>query len=200
MKKSVLFFTVLFAAVSALTLNGCSGPTMDSIAASKAPAVSTPATTSAGSVSADTTVVTKSIPLPSSGNMVDITDSLYADYVNDIYCNTDNYMGKTIRIQGAFSSNTYEYNGKQRTVYFVSRTISGFCDSDDCCDSDGCCGCDGCTCGFEFTYDGKIPKDNDWIEVVGVLSSYDEGGNHYLTLKASSVKVLPKRGQDVVSY
>jgi putative membrane protein len=53
-------------------------------------------------------------------------------------------------------------------------------------------------CGFEFTWDGEMPSDNDWIEVVGTLNKYDLDGQTYLTLKASSVTVKTERGAESV--
>jgi hypothetical protein len=117
-----------------------------------------------------------------SGDIVDVTEKMYVPLINDIYTNTPGYLGKTIRIEGMFTSQ--EYNGK--TYYFVYRV------------GPGCCGNDGNMCGFEFTYDGGMPKDNDWIEVVGELTSYEEEGYTYLSLNADMVTVKTERGKETV--
>ncbi|MPN42533.1 hypothetical protein SDC9_190090 [bioreactor metagenome] len=62
----------------------------------------------------------------------------------------------------------------------------------------GCCGNDGSMCGFEFTYNGTMPKEKDWIQVIGTLHTYEENGQTFLTLDASSVKVMDKRGAETV--
>lgn len=115
---------------------------------------------------------------------VDITEKMYVTYINEIYLNAEDYMDQTIRIQGMFQAYKDDTNGQ--TYYYVYRT------------GPGCCGNDGSMCGFEFTWNGEIPKDNDWIEVVGSLGSYDEDGWTYLTLDAKSVTVMDERGAETV--
>ena len=53
-------------------------------------------------------------------------------------------------------------------------------------------------CSFEITYKGEMPKEKDWIEVIGTLRTYEEDGNTYLTLDVTSLKVLDKRGAETV--
>lgn len=115
---------------------------------------------------------------------VDITEKMYVAYINEVYVNTDDYIGKTVRIQGMFQPYTDENTGQ--TYYYVYRT------------GPGCCGNDGSMCGFEFTWGGDMPNDNDWIEVVGSLRTYEEDGWSYLTLDAKSVTVMEERGAEIV--
>jgi len=115
---------------------------------------------------------------------VDITEKMYVSYINDIYLNTDDYLGKGIRIEGMFKALTDENTGN--TYYYVYRT------------GPGCCGNDGAMCGFEFTWDDTMPKDNDWIEVIGPLRAYEEDGWDYLTLDAVSVTIMEARGAETV--
>jgi putative membrane protein len=124
--------------------------------------------------------------LPSaSGDVdVDITEKMYVAYINDIYVNTPDYIGQNIRIQGMFQSYTDENTGL--TYYYVYRV------------GPGCCGNDGSMCGFEFTWSGDLPQNNDWIEVIGSLRTYEEDGWTYLTLDASSVTVMKERGAENV--
>ncbi len=119
-----------------------------------------------------------------SGIDIDITEKMYVAYINEIYVNTEDYLGKTIRIQGMFQAYLDVNNGQ--TYYYVYRT------------GPGCCGNDGSMCGFEFTWGEDIPNDNDWIEVVGSLRTYEEDGWTYLTLNAKSVTVLYTRGAETV--
>lgn len=115
---------------------------------------------------------------------VDITEKMYVTYINEIYVNTDDYIGQNIRIQGMFQAYKDENTGL--TYYYVYRT------------GPGCCGNDGSMCGFEFTWNGNMPKDNDWIEVVGSLRTYEEDGWTFLTLDANSVTVMDERGAETV--
>lgn len=120
-----------------------------------------------------------------SGIDVDITEKMYVTYINEIYLNTEDYLGKTIRLQGMYKPYIDENTGL--TYYYVYRT------------GPGCCGNDGDMCGFEFTWDGDMPKDDDWIEVVGSLRSYeDDDGWVYLTLDSKSVTIMEERGAESV--
>ena len=117
---------------------------------------------------------------------LNITEKMYVTYINEIYTNTDEYLGKRLKLEGMFLSEYIPaYN---ETYYYVYRQ------------GPGCCGNDGSMCGFEFTSkDGKYPNDNDWIEVVGELNKYYEDGYEYLTIKADSVKVMDERGAEIVT-
>lgn len=116
---------------------------------------------------------------------IEITEKMYVTYINEIYTNTSDYVGDMITIEGMFTSDYYEQNGK--TYYYVYRV------------GPGCCGNDGSMCGFEFTYDGTMPSVNDWIKVTGKLRTYEEDGYVYLTLDAVSVDILSERGKEVVN-
>ncbi|MCQ2462020.1 MAG: hypothetical protein MJ177_01285 [Clostridia bacterium] len=136
---------------------------------------------------------------------IDIKESNYVTYINEIYTNTNSYIGDTIKIEGMFSAETYG----DKSYYYVYRV------------GPGCCGNDGSMCGFEFTWDGiDALKENDWIEVTGKLRTYEETGmvaqyvddtntettlveqtNTYLTLDAVNVIVKPdsERGAENVN-
>lgn len=114
---------------------------------------------------------------------VEVSENAFVAKINEIYTNTDNYLGDNIIIEGCFEKQTY--NDKE--YYYVYRT------------GPGCCGNDGAMCGFEFTYNGDIPTTDDWIRVEGILDKYEEDGQTYLTLNASKVDVLTQRGLATVS-
>lgn len=120
----------------------------------------------------------------SEGEVIHITEKMYVTYINDIFTNADEYMGKKIKLEGMFTSAYDEITGL--TYYFVYRT------------GPGCCGNDGDMCGFEFTTTDPLPEEKDWIEVIGTLDSYEENGFTYLTLKDSKVTLKSERGQEVV--
>lgn len=119
-----------------------------------------------------------------SSEMIEITEKMYVTYINEMYTNTEKYLGKTIKLEGMFTSAYEESTGE--TYYFVYRT------------GPGCCGNDGSMCGFEFTTTGEIAQENDWIEVAGTLDEYEQDGYIYLTLRDSTVTVKEERGQEVV--
>jgi len=154
-----------------LTLVGCS-PSAGS--SSQAEAVS------GGSAS----VTHETVAGPPSGGVVEITERLFIAQTNDIYINPDDYMDKTIQYEGIFISSYWEET--DTTYRFVLRY------------GPGCCGYDG-TAGFEVTWDGMWPKDDDWCEVAGTLEWYEENGSEYLRLRLSSLTVLEERGAEFVS-
>ncbi len=125
-------------------------------------------------------------PTPASdSNIVEITEKLFIAQTNDIYVNTDDYLGKTIKYEGIFQA--YYYDVTDTTYYSVIRY------------GPGCCGYDA-NAGFEVIWDGKgnYAEQDDWVEAVGTLETYEEGGAEYLRLKLSSLKVLSTRGMEYV--
>ena len=77
----------------------------------------------------------------------------------------------------------YLGNSKKKQIDFVYRNGPG------CCDNDGA------MCGFEFENTNKVTlKDDDWIEVTGVLETYEENGLSFLRLANCTVTVMKKRG------
>lgn len=86
-------------------------------------------------------------------NMVEITDNYFIEQTNDVYLNLDDYIGKTIKMQGLI----YTYNDSNGDIcYAVVRNTPG------------CCGNDGLA-GLDIRYDGEYPEENTWVEVVGVM-------------------------------
>ncbi len=116
--------------------------------------------------------------------VVEITEKMFIAQCNDVYFNPDDYQGKAIKLEGIYSNYKDEQSGK--TYHYVMRY------------GPGCCGSDG-SAGFEFMYDGDIPKLNDWIEVIGTVEKMMEDGVEYIVLRASKVTVLDVRGQEFVS-
>jgi uncharacterized membrane protein YcgQ (UPF0703/DUF1980 family) len=115
---------------------------------------------------------------------VEIKEKMFIAQTNEIYLNLDDYLGKTIKYEGFFSSETFPENGV--TYHYVIRN------------GPGCCpGIDN-TAGFEVDWTQSYPKSNEWVEAVGVLEKYDEDGAEYVRLALSSLTVLPERGEDYV--
>ena len=93
-------------------------------------------------------------------NILDIKDNFFIEQTNDIYYNLNDYLGKTIRIEG-FISNYKDNNGD--ICYAVIRNTPG------------CCGNDG-VAGLDIRYDKEYPELKKWVEIIGVIGkdiSYD---------------------------
>jgi uncharacterized membrane protein YcgQ (UPF0703/DUF1980 family) len=111
---------------------------------------------------------------------------MFISQVNDVYLNADDYLGKTIKLEGLFK----QAQGYDKSYCFVLRY------------GPGCCGADG-NVGFEVAWaNGKAqsyPAIDSWVEATGVLKTYEEDGYaQYLYLDLSSLNVLSKRGAETV--
>ena len=81
-----------------------------------------------------------------------ITDSYFIQSTNDIYLNIDNYIGKTIKMEGLI----YEYKDYNNGSHIaVVRN------------SPGCCGNDGLA-GLDIEY-GNCLGNGTWVEIVGTI-------------------------------
>jgi uncharacterized membrane protein YcgQ (UPF0703/DUF1980 family) len=117
---------------------------------------------------------------------VEIGEKMFISQVNDVYLNADDYLGKTIKLEGIFK----QEQGYEKSYCFVLRY------------GPGCCGADG-NVGFEIAWDnGKAqsyPAVDSWVEATGVLKTYEEDFNQYLYLDLFSLNVLSRRGAEMVS-
>ncbi|MBQ9657964.1 MAG: hypothetical protein IJV31_04255 [Clostridia bacterium] len=96
---------------------------------------------------------TKTQTSNNSNNIIEITDNYFIQQTNDIYFNLNDYIGKTIKMQGLVYS--YDVGDEQRCYAVVRNTP-------------GCCGNDGLA-GVDIRYNGEYPEENTWVEVVGVV-------------------------------
>ena len=113
--------------------------------------------------------------------VIEIKERMFITQTNDIYLNSDEYLGKTIKLEGMFS--IFKYG--EKTILSVFRH------------SPGCCGSDGVV-GFNVIWDGEYPNNNDWVEAVGVLEYVEVNGLQSFRLNLSSLTVLPNRGAEFV--
>jgi hypothetical protein len=119
--------------------------------------------------------------------ILEIKEKMFIAQTNDVYLNPEDYLGKTIKVEGLFQ--TQSYSSTEPPYYFVIRY------------GPGCCGNDG-NAGFEVMWeheDGIYPAENDWVEAIGVLGAYEEDGYPYICISLSSLKVLETRGQEFVT-
>ncbi|MCR5691959.1 MAG: hypothetical protein K6G62_07055 [Eubacterium sp.] len=99
---------------------------------------------------------------------------IYAEVYN-IVTSPDSYVGQTIKMSGLFDTTTDEATGKQYFACIIP-------------DATACC-----TQGIEFSLAGKksypedYPKPGDKFTVVGVFSTYQEGGMTYCQLTQAKI-------------
>jgi len=120
-------------------------------------------------------------------DIVEIKERMFATQVSDIYLNSGDYLGKTIKLEGIFKQ--YEFYGEE-PVNIVFRYAPG-----------GCCGGDG-QLGFEVKWAKdnikQYPIENSWVEVIGVLKEEELDFNKYMYIELSSLLVLNRRGTEFV--
>ena len=119
----------------------------------------------------------------SDDGVIEIGDRVFLNRVTDIFMHSDQYIGRTIQLEGMFWIVAQE--GGER--YFVARYALI------------CCGADGIV-GFELNLDGAEPLPDDaWAEVVGVLERAEEGAFNPIRLRVTSLTELDERGAEIVS-
>jgi hypothetical protein len=141
------------------------------------------------------------------GSVIEIKEKMFIAQTNDVYVNPDEYLGKTIKLEGLFRSLTYEDTGT--TYHFVLRL------------GPGCCGYDG-NAGFEVSWEPldvlsgmaaraqqkpplllrthAYPNEDDWVEAIGTLKAYEEDGYPYLYIDLTSLTILEERGAEFVTH
>jgi zinc transport system permease protein len=123
-------------------------------------------------------------------SVIEIKEKMFIAQTNEIYLNSEDYAGKTIKLAGLFKKE--RFSPEKEPYCFVIRY------------GPGCCGYDG-SAGFEVAWDApapaEYPEEDDWVEAVGVLKSYFEDGNQnpYYYLSLSRLTVLEERGAEFVT-
>lgn len=109
-------------------------------------------------------------------NMVEITDNFFIEQTNDLYINLNDYVGKTIKIEGLI----YSYEDSNGDIcYAVVRNTPG------------CCGNDGLA-GLDIRYNEDYPEENTWVEVIGVVGTDTMYGSKIPAIQVSSMKIKEK--------
>ena len=109
-------------------------------------------------------------------NMVEVTDNFFIEQTNDLYLNLNDYLGKTIKIEGLI----YSYQDSNGDIcYAVVRNTRG------------CCGNDGLA-GLDIRYDEDYPEENTWVEVIGVIGSDTMYGSKIPAIQVASMKIKEK--------
>jgi uncharacterized membrane protein YcgQ (UPF0703/DUF1980 family) len=130
----------------------------------------------------------ENVQYASKEDVIEIKDKLFIAQVNDVYVNPEDYLGKTIKLEGIFK----EERGNNKSYCFVLRY------------GPGCCGLGG-NVGFEVAWDKEkgepYPVEDSWVEATGELKTYEEDGySDYLYLDLISLNVLKKRGTETVLH
>ncbi|WP_434797120.1 TIGR03943 family putative permease subunit [Terrisporobacter vanillatitrophus] len=125
---------------------------------------------------------------------IKIMENVYVDYINDIYLDSSKYVGKTIELEGMFTKLKTEDNKNHLYVYRLTDIVEHSHDNDNSEHEHEENKEVEAMSGLEFDYDGDLPKENDWIKVVGKLE--EQGGN--LVINADSVKIMKNRGMEKV--
>jgi uncharacterized membrane protein YcgQ (UPF0703/DUF1980 family) len=171
-------------AAANLPTNGGGTQAISPPQSSSAPAEESPASIPTPAVTNETLLVETDL----SGEIIEIKEKMFVAQSNDVYYNTEDYLGKSLKYEGIFQGFTDP--NTNITYYSVIRY------------GPGCCGVDA-NCGFEVKWveeeNPAYPALDEWVEVVGVLEEYEEDGWQYLRLNLTSLTVLPTRGAAYVT-
>jgi uncharacterized membrane protein YcgQ (UPF0703/DUF1980 family) len=117
-------------------------------------------------------------------DVIEIKEKMFIAQTNEIYINTNDYLGRTIKYEGIFHETVSGGSGKYRYVIRYGP---------------GCCPGDVAAAGFEVEWNNAYPKQNDWVEAIGVLEQYSDNGIPALRLALKSLTVLQTRGKERVT-
>ncbi len=109
--------------------------------------------------------------------VLEITDNYFIEQTNDIFINTDDYIDKKIKIAGLIYS--YTDYGTDQKYYAVVRNTPG------------CCGNDGLA-GLDIRYDGEYPKDDQWVEIEGIIAKEVVKGEEIPTIIVTNIQESEK--------
>lgn len=111
-----------------------------------------------------------------SNKVIEITDNFFIEQTTDIYLNLEDYIGKTVKIEGLI----YQYQDYTGEIcYAVVRNTPG------------CCGNDGLA-GLDIRYDGEYPKVDTWVEIEGIIGKDIVLGEEAPAIRITSIKETEK--------
>jgi len=113
------------------------------------------------------------------GDVIMIGERFFANQMQEIFLNHQQYLGSTLQFEGMFRTMTTRYGDEFFMVYRYAI---------------GCCGEE--IMGLEIDMSEFTPfVDNAWVEVNGVLD-IDQG---FLVLRTISIVEMDERGAELVS-
>jgi uncharacterized membrane protein YcgQ (UPF0703/DUF1980 family) len=124
-----------------------------------------------------------SLGKPAMGYDLEIKEKMFIAQVTDIELNASSYEGKVVKVEGMYFGYFDSYS--DRDYNYVQRR------------SPGCCGNDGIV-GFEFVFEGDMPENNDWIEVIGKVELFTVEDRERVRLHAEKLTVKDERGAEFV--
>ena len=118
-------------------------------------------------------------------NIIEIRERMFIGQINEIYLNAEEYIGRTIKLEGIFQT----HQSGEGQFYSVVRN------------GPGCCGDDGLV-GFEVAWaeNQRYPEHNAWVEAIGVLQL--NRASNYISfpyLDLTSLTELNRRGREFVN-
>ena len=121
-------------------------------------------------------------------DIIQIRDRMFIQQFFDIHINTDEYLGKTVRLEGIYGEAPNPAGGEP--TRFVYRRAPG------------CCGDDGMVRFLVLLGDCPAPEPNAWVEATGkvdVIASEKDANVKLVVLRLSSLRVLETRGREFVT-
>lgn len=118
-----------------------------------------------------------------SGKVLDISENMFLTQINDIYLNIEQYEDTTIKVEGMYGVLVSNETSEEFGVVYRN--------------GPGCCGNDGWG-GFFLNYDGELPQEDEWIEVIGTPELVHNGVYADLYLNVTSLQVKQERGAEFV--
>jgi len=115
--------------------------------------------------------------------ILEIKERMFIQQCNDIFFNTDEYVGKTVRLEGIYKTFRIPDGNSIKTSHYVYRN------------SPGCCGNDGESGFIVLLEDFPAPEQNAWVEATGKVEVTAVG---MPMLRLSSLKVMETRGAEFV--
>ena len=116
----------------------------------------------------------------------EIREKMFIQQCNDIYFNADEYLGRTVKLEGIFGEFPNVIGGEPEQYVYRN--------------APGCCGYDGMA-GFRVLLDDcPAPKQYAWVEATGTVEITSSGtDDEDVVLRLSSLKVTDKRGSEFVT-
>jgi len=119
----------------------------------------------------------------SGDDVIEIGERHFVNQVDEIFLNSSQYLGRTIRYAGMFRTFNWPATGEE--FYFVIRYTFG------------CCGEE--PIGFELNPDGlDLLPNGTWVEITGVLERYEDAEFSSLLLRVVSMVELDEPGAEFV--
>ena len=117
-------------------------------------------------------------------DVFEITERFFAMQMFEVFIDSENFLGRTIRYEGMFT--TLQWDDTGQDFHLVYRYTEGCCMPEE-------------ALGLEVYLNNIEPlPDGAWVEVIGVLERFNEGGQSFLRLDVVSLIEKDERGMELV--